>query len=87
MLREKKARKGSSEAPPTKCIALHVSVKEIIPNRKLISTSLFLFFLSQKQVYLPVLWIRIGLTADLDPAFLVNADPDADLNPYPAFDD
>ncbi len=32
----------------------------------------------------PVLWIRIiGFNADPDPAFLVNADPDA--GPYPGF--
>jgi hypothetical protein len=66
MFREKKARNGSSEAPPTKCIALHVSVKEIIPNLKLILMSLF-FLLSQKHVYLPVLWIRIGFNADPNP--------------------
>ncbi len=31
----------------------------------------------------PVLWIRIGFNADLDPAFLVKADSDADPNSDP----
>jgi hypothetical protein len=29
----------------------------------------------------PVLGIRIGFNADPDPAFFVNADPDADTDP------
>jgi hypothetical protein len=31
------------------------------------------------------LLIRIGFSADLDPAFFVNADPDPDFDPYPGF--
>jgi hypothetical protein len=33
----------------------------------------------------PVLWISIGFNADTDPAFLVNEDPDADVDLDPGF--
>jgi hypothetical protein len=46
--------------------------------------ALWRFYLN-RQLLEALLSIGIGFNADLDPAFLVNADPDAVLDPDPGF--